>query len=383
MFIARTRVMIAGSVDPRGDPELARYAHALVAATVETLASAGANFVVMLGKEPRANFGGDELPIIFDWAVASCVAAALRSGAVAVADSCAPLLTISTQRLLTNLPESRKADWDKLRDAQAVEIRFIDAGWGSGAVRRARAADQADVLLAIGGGEGVEHLGYEFLRQRKPVIPLDLNVGASCNDGSGGAVRLWKDFLAAPQPCFVTAPGRHAQSLLAGVTCEGGKRPVPEVVRSLAVLLEALALPPAFYVRLLDRADTQFSLVETYFRGVVDPVIAELGFRAEEMGLTSASEPWINGQIFKTLHTCSLAVVDLTGMRPNCFIELGYALGRRRRTLVLANKGTKLPFDMNQYDTHFWTDPNNVTAERSDLLAHWKRVCLRPPLIAD
>jgi hypothetical protein len=37
--------------------------------------------------------------------------------------------------------------------------------------------------------------------------------------------------------------------------------------------------------------------------------------------------------------------MDITGERPNCFIELGYTLGRMRPVIVKAMQGTPLPFD--------------------------------------
>ena len=39
-----------------------------------------------------------------------------------------------------------------------------------------------------------------------------------------------------------------------------------------------------------------------------------------------ATYAFINVGIFENLHFSSVAVVDVTGERPNCFIELGYAL---------------------------------------------------------
>jgi hypothetical protein len=52
---------------------------------------------------------------------------------------------------------------------------------------------------------------------------------------------------------------------------------------------------------------------------------------------------FMNVEIFAGLHRGGLVVVDLTGVRPNCTMELGYALGRRRRYVISAEKGTKLP----------------------------------------
>jgi hypothetical protein len=43
-------------------------------------------------------------------------------------------------------------------------------------------------MIGISGGQGVEQAAIEFSTHGKPVIPLDLNMGSSSNDGSGGHV---------------------------------------------------------------------------------------------------------------------------------------------------------------------------------------------------
>ena len=47
------------------------------------------------------------------------------------------------------------------------------------------------MLIGLSGGEGVEHLAVEYSSKGKPVIPIDLQLGASERDGSGGASRLF------------------------------------------------------------------------------------------------------------------------------------------------------------------------------------------------
>jgi len=68
-------------------------------------------------------------------------------------------------------------------------------------------------------------------------------------------------------------------------------------------------------------------------------------------------DPFMNVEIFRLLHRAALVIVDLSGVRPNCMMELGYALGRHRRYLLSAMKGTQLPFDPDKIPTYFW-DPD-------------------------
>ena len=64
------------------------------------------------------------------------------------------------------------------------------------------------------------------------------------------------------------------------------------------------------------------------------PVIAEAGLTRVEIGTDASEHAFMNVAIFESLHLASMAIVDVTGERPNCFIELGYGLGTQNRVLV-------------------------------------------------
>ena len=380
MRLDRLRLMVAGSIAPECEPKLARYAHKVVREVVAQLAPLGVRFEAILGKAPPRGKHG--LPVAFDWIVTQSLEQQVVGGVPAQSEI-GPLLSASmAQKHLSAIPANCQAAWEGLINANAVELRFIEPGWTSGAVRRARAAEHAHALLAIGGGEGVEHLAQEFLRQGKAVIPLDLAAGNSSGDGTGGAPKLFGTFLAAPSPPYRMQVGTSFTTLLGALATKGGSVPAEELINRLRALLEALASPQVFYVRLLALDHPDYSVVEAYFRKVIDPVVQQLGFESVEMGCFPATEPWINSQIFRSLHNCELAVVDLTGLRPNCLIELGYALGRNRPTVVTAREGTKLPFDITQYSAHFWHDPHQLEIEKNALLSHWIQVRGRPPLVS-
>ena len=66
----------------------------------------------------------------------------------------------------------------------------------------------------------------------------------------------------------------------------------------------------------------------------------------------------MNVEIFDTIHRAGLVIVDLTGVRPNCLMELGYALGRHRRVIISARVGTPLPFDSVLHSYRAWPDPS-------------------------
>ena len=139
--------------------------------------------------------------------------------------------------------------------------------------------------------------------------------------------------------------------------------------------------PIAFYVRLLNTNVPDFPDVERFFREVVDRTVSGLGYRRVEMGTDATQHGFMNVEIFDTLHHASLVVVDVTSQRLNCFIELGYALGRGARVIVTAKQGTLLPFDQQAIPCFFWTPGTSTSELERDFAVFIGKNLNRPPLV--
>lgn len=376
MRLDRLRLLVTGSIAADCDAATAAYAHGIVGHTISTLAPLGVRFEIMPGRAPAT--GSHGLPVAFDWEMLREIDASLARGAVTV--SAGPLVSCTTTlKTLERIPSEYRAAWDRLQSAGAMHVRFVPPGWNSGAIRRSRAAESADVMLALGGGEGVEHLAGEFLRRGRPVIPLDLQVMGSTGDGTGGAGRLLREYLSAARPPYVLRDGSSPVSLLSRLLLKDHQLEPAAVAAHVADILSQLRSPLAFFVRLLAADDPNFAAVEAYFRNVVDPVVADLGFEKFEMGTTPSREAWMNQEIFKHLGECTMAVVDITSLRFNCGIELGFALGRNKKIILIAKDGTRPPFDIDKWKMHFWKDPADP-GERRRLADHWGLVQNRDPV---
>jgi len=215
----------------------------------------------------------------------------------------------------------------------------------------------------------------------KQVIPLDIELGASCRDGSGGAPKLFREALKDPTLFFTVRPDESGPELLDRCSVRAGAVPASDVTTAVLRLLEALVSPKVFYVRLLNKDLAEYAPVEQFFRSVVDPIVTELGLEPLQMGIGLNEFAWMNQAIFDSLHHSHVAVVDLTGLRNNCFMELGYALGRPQRVILTAQKGTSLPFDSIALETYLW-DPSKPPDElRKELREHWSRNINMPPLV--
>lgn len=137
-------------------------------------------------------------------------------------------------------------------------------------------------------------------------------------------------------------------------------------------VIKALRKPTAFAVRLLNPKVEAYKEVDDYFEAVVQPVVEELGYELVTMNGEHAEFPFINQEIFEHLHRSTAVVVDVTGERPNCFIELGYALGRGSRVMVTAKEGTALPFDTEAVPTRMWDNEKSVAQKKAEFRAYWE-----------
>ena len=247
--------------------------------------------------------------------------------------------------------------------------------------RRQRLAQLGDILIGISGGEGLEHLALEYSTKGKPVIPLDLNLGAAQHDGSGGASRLFSRALARPKEFFEVVDGMSAVDLLDRTRTLDGSVDPNIVVSALIALMEALLPPRVFYVRLLNPDLPEYTSVEGFFRTTVDMLVKELGYEPCQMGLGVNKFAWMNEAIFQSLHHCSVVLVDATGVRPNCFMELGYALGNKQRVIATHRKDTKLPFDSTTIESFPWTEEEDPSAQLSRFRTHWLRNINMPAIV--
>lgn len=382
------RVHIAGSSDPATPRDRITYAHGLVRELTRRVLEQGGGLVVGCGKEPRAEGASPTDPsLVFDWTVleeaSKCV---LENSARWPSRGGPPIIVVTSEKSEAEIPTIRRDLWQWLLDKGVVRIESIMPGARSAALLRERQASFGDCAVFLGGGTGVEHLAELYCSRRRSVIPLDLALGASRQDGMGGAERLVREARAHPdrflQVDAQTVAMVNAQ--LAGLATRGGATPVAELVARLLTLLHTLSPSTAFYVRLLDPAHEDFPDVEDFFRNVVDPVVDELGFKGFEMGKEQARCAFMNVEIFERLHFASSAVVDMTGLRHNCLIELGYLLARGIPVLVTAKEGTKIPFDTDKIPCLFWKRNDFLGGSGSALgtfREFWERNVGRSPII--
>ncbi|MGH8580192.1 MAG: hypothetical protein ACREVK_08765 [Gammaproteobacteria bacterium] len=375
------RVHVAGSISPQTSSGLATYAHDVVRRVVRGVLEAGGGIVVGPGKEPKLEGGPAQL---FDWTVLEVAAQSIRQGICQrPAGKDCPIVAVVSEKGESEIPYARRALWSELLESGTVEVRRIMPGARSAAMIRNQQVGYGDVLFILGGGTGVEHLAEEYRRACKPVIPLDLALGASREDGTGGSERLARESRANPM-AFIRLrkdeAGREGAKL-ARIATDGGRAEARVVAEGVLDIIANLAPPTVFYVRLLNQEHDAYERVERFFRNVVDPLVAEVGLNRVDLSRDEMESGFINTEIFRRLHHCTVAVVDVTAERSNCFIELGYALGRPLRVICTAERGTKLPFDQSAVPCYFWQDDEPDEKKTAALRAFWEQYINRAPIV--
>jgi hypothetical protein len=144
-----------------------------------------------------------------------------------------------------------------------------------------------------------------------------------------------------------------------------------------------LEQPRAFAVRLMNPNLPDFNDVQNFFDMVVQPVVeGELGYRLVVVdGSQAYDHARIDQEIFAKLHRSSVVLADITGARPNCFLELGYALGRGLPSMVMAREGSSLPFDITTLSGLHWKSTGTAEDRKRAFREHWKAIRNRPSLV--
>jgi hypothetical protein len=372
------RVHITGSAARNCAGDLLRSAHSFIAPLADEIISRGGGLILGAGGEPRGKAGE---PCIFDWTALAAITSTPDP-----APDWPPLrsqrfIVVSTQSGLERIPVAHRDVWERFCIRSDVDVDVAPPGWRMAGIIRDRQVRRGDILVALGGGAGVENLAQSYVAEGKPVIPISTDLGSYSEDGSGGSRMLHVQAVSNPNSFFRLKKGSGSPSgrllSLKLETKTSARALASDVVR----LLSDLQPPTAFYVRLLDTSHADFPDVEEFFRNVVDPVVTKKGYCPDEIGGRPPKAAFINVDIFRSLHVAGLVVVDLTGVRPNCTMELGYALARQKRVIITAREGISLPFDPDKLPTHLWRTGMS-TSDRIASFDRWfDRYYELPPLL--
>ncbi|PDQ22007.1 hypothetical protein CN311_06200 [Mesorhizobium sanjuanii] len=351
------------------------HAQAFVAGLVKELIKRGANFVVPVDAQPVRDVDGQ--PICFDWLIWETIQANILSRPAGVSGHM--VVAVQHHKTENQIPEKYRPLWERLRSSDLVKVDNASF-WNMASKRMEAQAHWGDILIPVGGTEGVLFLTNLYHDVGKHIVPVNLPISAE----STGARKVFSFGL-----------GRHNTKHLfrtTGIMDPHGwinrinftpSKDVAGMVADFVDLLEALERPRAFAVRLLNPEHVDYAAVQDFFDVVVKPVFEdELGFRLVVVdGRQAVEHSRVDADIFGKLHRSQVVIADITGSRPNCFLELGYALGRTLPTIVTAMAGSQLPFDITTFSGYHWKTSGSADERRRALLEHWRSVESRPPIV--
>jgi hypothetical protein len=372
------RIHVSGSVslDP-AQASTAEVAHAreVVEGVVRELVARGVTFVLPIDSEKHRP--GDNMPICFDWLILDTISKNLARRPTGAPGP----LVIAVQHHKTEdqIPAAFQGLWDHLRSSDLIEIENV-SHWNMNSKRMEAQARWGDILLSIGGGEGVLFLANTYHDAGKPVVPLNNRVTPP-DHGSRRLFTLGLSSAQAPRLFRTVAQTAHTWMNRINFTSRAS---TADQIKGIIDLLENLEPPPAFVVRLLNPDHPDFADVEAFFAVVVKPIVeGELGYRMVVVdGQQKYEHARIDQEIFAKLHKSRVVLADITGMRPNCFLELGYAFGRCLPTVLMVKEGSSHPFDIHTFAGLHWKTTGTVEERRRAFREHWAAIQGRPSLVA-
>ncbi len=125
--------------------------------------------------------------------------------------------------------------------------------------------------------------------------------------------------------------------------------------------------------------------MDAVYREVITPAITASGLTPRRVDAHNLGG-LLQNEIASFIERSEIIVADLTNERPNCYLEVGYAIGLGKlRNLILAARrdhnsssrdhiagGPKVHFDLSSYDILYW-DPADLPGYRVELEARIRR----------
>lgn len=343
---------------------------------VGELVSKGCVFVVPVDAEKLRE--GDNCPVCFDWLIWESIDRNLARRPTGAPNPLA--VAVQHHKTEDQVPADKAALWDKFRASDLVSIDNASS-WNMASKRMEMQAYHGDILITLGGSEGVLFLANLYHQAGKPVIPLNFKL----EKDDTGSRKLFSMALTRQQTgkFFQTTGAAPPHDWINRLNFSSRQDAVTRV-RVVVDLLESIEPPTAFCVRLLNPSLPDYTAVENFFSGVIRPVV-EQEFRYT-LKVVDGNQPYefprIDQEIFEKLHRAGVVISDLTGERPNCYIELGYALGRSLPTIITAKVGTRFPFDIHSIAGHMWDNTNTLEAQKQAFRAYWVANINKPPLVS-
>lgn len=112
--------------------------------------------------------------------------------------------------------------------------------------------------------------------------------------------------------------------------------------KAKSLLEQAVAVPKNQVFVVMQFGD---EALDSAYAGVIKPVAEEFGFKVVRVDEIQDSGN-ISQQILESISSSAVVVADLTGERPNCYYEAGFAHAIGKEIVFAIRDGTRIHFDL-------------------------------------
>ena len=225
------RILIAGSASKTCDGERLDRALEFVREAAFAILRSGNSVTVFAAREP---VNADKRPVVFDWEVLRAVDDYLKNEAGSAERTMAQVVT-GADSLIKRFGEENACLMQRLQSKGAIEVHPLSESLHTGGNYRAELVDVSDAMIAVGGGTGVYDTGHKMIAEGKPVMPMDVQIGSSQDDGDG-ALQLMAEMKAAPQRFLLYGHEVVSKKILA-LSLERPYKPTKLVANDVARIL--------------------------------------------------------------------------------------------------------------------------------------------------
>lgn len=197
--------------------------------------------------------------------------------------------------------------------------------------------EDADVVVFVRGYKGLNQAAIWSDLAQKPMLPVATFGGA--------AEKLYDRELDLFERKYV---GRISKEQFQGLNVVAGD--LEKLAESIVSMAERVLVSKTVAVMMSYALD---EVTRSNLENCFENACKEYDYQKEQVTELTAEEG-IVPDIHKKIQQSAFVLVDLTGLRPNVFYELGFAQGLGKRVIVTAQEGTELPFDVKDVPTLFW-----------------------------
>lgn len=189
--LSNSCILLAGSISLTTNDDQIDKAHSFVEALVTEVINAGGSFVGYFAAEP---VNETQKSLVFDWTIARKINE-LSQG---VENKIFLKIVASNDRLQYKTNSEQRRLLNSMIARGVAEHICIDDEILTGSNVGEEQIEHATAMIALGGGKGVLDRAYKMVKKSLPVLPLDLQLGANKEDGTG-ALGVLKKFRENPQ----------------------------------------------------------------------------------------------------------------------------------------------------------------------------------------